>query len=222
MEEKINKALSQIYTDLQNVKTASDSVDEVVNSSTQLQNKVSILISDTTNLSENMKNLVESIADKGVNNIAKFDNSLNLLKESCSNFVELMNTNSNEIISDFNKKTISLANDLKSEISELHKTSEILSSIQSKIENINTKVNEIDNSISVQQNLLNQLTQSLNAANTALSAVSPLIQSIQEKISIQNEKNTILIENKLKTIRIMVIIQFILGLLSLFLFFTKL
>jgi signal recognition particle GTPase len=169
-----------------------------------------------------MKNLVESIADKGVNNIAKFDNSLNLLKESCSNFVELMNTNSNEIISDFNKKTISLANDLKSEISELHKTSEILSSIQSKIENINTKVNEIDNSISVQQNLLNQLTQSLNAANTALSAVSPLIQSIQEKISIQNEKNTILIENKLKTIRIMVIIQFILGLLSLFLFFTKL
>ena len=58
MEERINQALIQIENDLRSVKSARKQVDIVVESSSQLKEKVGTFVSDVSNLSKQVEELM--------------------------------------------------------------------------------------------------------------------------------------------------------------------
>lgn len=189
MEERINIALAQIESELRNIKAAREQVDNVVASSTQLQEKVGTFVSDVANLSKQVESLMHAIEEKGANNLSDFKLSLETLNKSCSN-----------IISSFEEKTTTATSMVKTEVETLHseieklgKTRNDLASATDAIKKLNTDVEkltkELKNSQSAQDDLLKIINDQLTSLMTLSTCIDNQANSIQQ--SLQNQTDSL-------------------------------
>ena len=63
MEERINQALQNIEKDLQNIKSAREQVELVVNSYKELQDKVQPYLKNAENLSQDASKIIEAFSE---------------------------------------------------------------------------------------------------------------------------------------------------------------
>ncbi len=131
MEEKINQALLQIEKDLQDVKSAREQVDMVVESCSKLQDKVGDFVSNVALLSQNADNLIKNVSKKESDNIDGFNSALTKLKNSCSDFISKFSEDTQAIIYNFETKVGSINKNAD------EKASEALSKFKSALENLN-------------------------------------------------------------------------------------
>ena len=183
MEERINKALLLIESELRNIKAAREQVDSVVASSTQLQKKVGTFVSDVANLSKQVESLMDALEEKGANNLADFKLSLETLNKSCAN-----------IISSFEEKTTTATKSVKTEVETLHseiekleRTRNDLASATDAINKLNTDVEELTKELkksqSAQDDLLRIINDQLTSLMTLSTGIDNQAKSIQQSLN---------------------------------------
>ena len=182
MEERINQTLIQIENDLRSVQSARKQVDSVVESSSQLKEKVGTFVSDVSNLSKQVEKLMHSINEKGKDNLTKFKESLDALDKSCA-----------EIISSFEEKAAVASDSVKNEVNNLHGEIEKLDaarndlvSATNDVKNLNDNVekltSELKDTQSAQDDELVAIKEQLRTFSSNMSGIEAKVINIQENL----------------------------------------
>ena len=186
MEERINQALIQIENDLRSVKSAREQVDIVVESSSQLKEKVGTFVSDVSNLSKQVEELMHSINEKGKDNLTNFKESLDALDKSCA-----------KIISSFEEKATIASDSVKNEVNNLHGEIEKLDAARKDLASATEAINKLNKGVEklttelnasqkAQDKDLHTIKDQLTAVSTRLSNMESIGGAIQKSIQAQN------------------------------------
>lgn len=211
MEEKINQALLQIEKDLQDVKSAREQVDIVVESCSKLQDKVGDFVSNVAMLSQNADNLIKNVSKKESDNIDGFNSALTKLKNTCSDFISKFSEDTQTIVWNFETKVGSIRKNadekasealskFKSTLDDLNNSSSYIATVfgtnsEKVINDLNTKTTDISNSfkdeiakisdaVNEEKNNLHTEIESLAEIETKMNASVETIKNLN--VSIEN------------------------------------
>lgn len=211
MEEKINQTLLQIEKDLQDVKSAREQVDMVVESCSKLQDKVGDFVSNVALLSQNADNLIKNVSKKESDNIDGFNSALTKLKNTCSDFISKFSEDTQAIIYHFETKVGSINKNadekasealskFKSTLDDLNNSSSYIATVfgtnsEKVINDLNTKTTNISNSfkeeiakisdaVNEEKNNLHTEIESLAEIETKMNASAETIKNLN--VSIEN------------------------------------
>lgn len=181
MEEKINQALLQIEKDLQDVKSAREQVDIVVESCSKLQDKVGDFVSNVAMLLQNADILIKNVAIKESGNVDEFNSALTNLKNTCSDFMYKFRSDSNAIVSDFETQVGSIRD------KNIETENEALSNFKSALDDLKNASSYIatvfgSNSDKVINDLKSQTAQISNSFNEEIAKITD---------SVKEEKNNL-------------------------------
>lgn len=211
MEEKINQTLLQIEKDLQDVKSAREQVDMVVESCSKLQDKVGDFVSNVALLSQNADNLIKNVSKKESDNIDGFNSALTKLKNTCSDFISKFSEDTQTIVWNFETKVGSINKNadekasealskFKSALDDLNNSSSYIATVfgtnsENVINDLNTKTTDISNSfkeeiakitdaVNEEKNNLHTEIESLAEIETKMNASAEIIKNLN--VSIEN------------------------------------
>lgn len=185
MEERINQALTQIEADLQSIQSAREQVGTVVQSHKELQRKVETFVSAVANLSQHIESLSGSFTDMADKDLAKFNDSLEAMRKSCSGFIDLMNRQSEQIVSEFANNANNSAASIKKEVSNLHTGIETISGIAKDWTDSISIVKTLKSDI---ENLLAELNATQSVQDGVLNAIDAKNDGIGKTLAMQNSQ----------------------------------
>lgn len=194
MEERINQALTQIEADLQSIQSAREQVETVVQSHKELQRKVETFVTEVSKLSQHIESLSGSFTDMADKDLAKFNDSLGAMRKSCSGFIDLMNKQSEQIVSEFANNANNVTTSIKKEVSNLHTGIETISGIakdwadsisivktlNSDIENLMAELNATQ---SVQDGVLNDINSKNDGIGKTLATQNNQLNQLQQTLN---------------------------------------
>ncbi|MCR4799489.1 MAG: hypothetical protein K5860_03180 [Bacteroidales bacterium] len=123
MEERINQALQNIEKDLQNIKSAREQVELVVNSYKELQDKVQPYLKNAENLSQDASKIIEAFSEYRKMSLDDFSKHKKSLEGSCNAIVDVFQKQTNDVISHFKLES---QEQLNSANAEFKKDTELL------------------------------------------------------------------------------------------------
>ncbi|MEE3483409.1 MAG: hypothetical protein VZQ98_03670 [Bacteroidales bacterium] len=185
MEERINQALAQIESDLRNIQSAREQVDNVVLSSSHLQEKVRTFVLEVSNLSQQVEKMADFIAGERNNDVERVKETLNNLHNSCKEFVSRMETTSEKILSQFDDSCADVLSSLKTESSNIasdfnKKATKSSNAINSNVQALYEEVEKLDNA-------KKEMLSAIGAIKDLKNIIENLMLELQKSQSAQDE-----------------------------------
>jgi len=232
MEKDLNKVLSEIYVDLENLQTAREQVEIVTENGKEL-------IAITSNLIKELKDFANKVGNENTSNITQlnkslvdFESKISSLSEkgihSFENYISTFKNHTSTIIDDFSKQIENNEKNLK----EINKLSyeRIWSTIEEFEKNINNlkehseiKIEEIKSDaiakIKIQEQIISKTIESIEATNSnnkeLISTINnydipKYLETIDHKLTAQAKKNDQIIKIMFASLSISSIVLFIL------------
>lgn len=184
MEEKINQALAQLESDLQNISSAREQVEKTVGTSNELQEVVAGYVSSLDSLLTNVKDWVKEISSFQGSNITGIEKSIGNIQKSCDKVIEKFTNSTDKVSDNLKQKTEdelskfeSANTKLASQVDKLAKLDEHLKSATSAIDSVKDKLGEVLKELKDSQNTQDKSLEALGKGQEKLCSKSDEIKT---------------------------------------------
>lgn len=190
MEERINQALAQLESDLQNISSAREQVEKTVGTSKELQEVVAGYVSSLDSLLANVKDWVKEISSFQGSNITGIEKSIGIIQKNCDKVIEKFSNSTDKTSDNLKQKTEeelskfeSANTKLTSQVDKLAKLDEHLKSATSAIDSVKDKLGEVLKELKDSQNTQDKSLEALGKGQEKLGTKSDEIKISCDGIS---------------------------------------